>query len=258
MPHKRAKRSARESARNQKGQDLAPSKDDLSKEPIPKGIARVLNAEKIREEWKIRKRKLEEADDPRQSDKRRKLDDDARNSKRKTKEAQAMSNLKIKPGESIQHFNRRVEDDMRPLVKAAAQSANAVARSAQRAEKEAKAKKSKTSKEDKKGEAKPTRTASPASSPVSDKLANKAVEFQTHSSSAPRRLNDIAQAPPEFKSLPRGAGASGQGGGGKREGVLSMAQKQMMENEREIAIAKYRGLRARQRQLNEKIGDGDA
>ena len=77
-------------------------------------------------------------------------------------------------------------------------------------------------------------------------------EFATTSSAAPRRLNDIATAPPELKRLPRGAttrtqrGGRGSDGGGKaKAGVLSMAQRVMMEAERENAIRRYREMKER-------------
>ncbi|KAG5640902.1 hypothetical protein DXG03_006687 [Asterophora parasitica] len=257
MPHKKAKRSVREAERKTKGEDLAPSKDSLSNEPIPKALSRVLNAAKVREEWRDKKRKLEDGGGI-QGEKRRRLDDGA---KGKRKEAQVTAKLTIKPGESIQHFNRRVEDDMRPLVKAAVHSSNAVVRGAAKAEKEAKAAKKvkgKPVKEDDDDEATSTRARPPPPAAIADKHADKAKEFQKHSSSAPRRLNDIAQAPPEFKKLPRGAvAAASDGFGGKRDGVLSMAQKQMMEKERENAIARYREMKARQRKLGEKSDERD-
>ncbi|KAG5651456.1 hypothetical protein H0H81_008592 [Sphagnurus paluster] len=261
MPHKRAKRSVRENERKKRGDDLAPTNDSLSNEPIPKALSRVLNAAKVREEWKIKKRKLEEDGDSKSSDKRRKLDDDEKNTKSKRKESKATSKLTIKPGESIQHFNRRVEDDMRPLVKAAVQTSNATVRSAAKAEKEAKAakkQKGKSVKEDlDDADSKPLAAPTPVTG--ADKHASKAKEFQKVSTSAPRRLNDIAQAPPEFKKLPRGAApsASERGSGGKRDGILSMAQKAMMERERENAIARYRELKARQRKSGEKSDERD-
>lgn len=81
----------------------------MSNEPIPKSLARVLNAAHIREEWKIKKRKLEEGGDQASSHKRRKVDEGGKgNVKGKRKERETTSKLKIKPGESIQHFNRCV------------------------------------------------------------------------------------------------------------------------------------------------------
>ncbi|KAF5374159.1 hypothetical protein D9615_008863 [Tricholomella constricta] len=259
MPHKRAKRSVRENERKKRGEDLAPMKNSLSNEPIPKAIARVLNATKIREEWHNKKRKLQEDGDHKQGDKRRKLEDGAKGKRRET---QATAKISIKPGESIQHFNRRVEDDMRPLVKAAVHSSNAVARNAVKADKEAKAAKKlkgKSNKTDESEEAKTTRIQPPAPAVAADKHAGKAKEFQKTSSSAPRRLNDVAQAPPEFKRLPRGAvsAASDGFGSGKRDGVLSMAQRQMMEKERENAITRYREMKARQRKSGEKSDERD-
>ena len=76
------------------------------------------------------------------------------------------------------------------------------------------------------------------------------------STSAPRRLNDIAHAPPEFKNLPRGAeDKSKKKYGVGKEGVISMKQKMMMEEEREKAIVRYRALKERRRRVG---GGGDS
>ncbi len=76
-------------------------------------------------------------------------------------------------------------------------------------------------------------------------------EFEKVDTSAPKRLNDVAQAPPELKKLPRkakklaamGGAAKGSGAGSLKEGLLSMAQKAMMEEERERAIRLYREMK---------------
>lgn len=68
-----------------------------------------------------------------------------------------------------------------------------------------------------------------------------AKEFHVISTSAPRRLNDIAQEPPIIKKLPRGASKNDAA----PSGVLSTAQKAMMEEERDKAIRHYRELKAR-------------
>ena len=76
-------------------------------------------------------------------------------------------------------------------------------------------------------------------------------EFEKVDTSAPKRLNDVAEAPPELKKLPRkakklaamGESAKGSGTGSLKEGVLSMAQKAMMEEERERAIRLYREMK---------------
>lgn len=148
---------------------------------------------------------------------------------------------------------RRVEDDLRPLVKTAVQTSRAVARSAAKAEHDARieAKKARQAKSKPKEEEETPKKPQPVSPPTgADKFKDRLKEFQSVSSSAPRRLNDIAQAPPEFKKLPRGITSAI----GKRDGVLSMAQKVMMEQEREKAIVRYRDLKARRRK-NGDLGD---
>ena len=58
-------------------------------------------------------------------------------------------------------------------------------------------------------------------------------------------------APPELKKLPRGAAKQHSSAGGKAKaaaaaaGVLSMAQRAMMEVERENAIRRYREMKER-------------
>jgi hypothetical protein len=71
-------------------------------------------------------------------------------------------------------------------------------------------------------------------------------EFEKISTSVPRRLNDVVRAPPDFKKLPRGA-TRGQEQAFKsgKDGILSMAQKVMMEEERAKAIARYRTMKKR-------------
>lgn len=82
-----------------RGSDLAPATAVLSKEPIPKSVARVLNAAKVQEEWREKKRKSEE--DPSGQPKDRKK-------RRKTSEDAGEDTMKIHPGESLGHFNRYV------------------------------------------------------------------------------------------------------------------------------------------------------
>jgi len=62
-------------------------------------------------------------------------------------------------------------------------------------------------------------------------------EFAQSSLSAPRRLNDIAQRPPEMKEMPWSVKCVNLGA--QREKILSMAQRTMMERELERAIARY-------------------
>ena len=85
--------------------------------------------------------------------------------------------------------------------------------------------------------------------PQKDKHAGRPKEFQVASSSVPRRLNDIAKAPPEFKKIPRGASSTITG---RADGVLSMSQKLMMDQERTMAIARYRKLKADRQQAGDR------
>ncbi|TFK68818.1 hypothetical protein BDN72DRAFT_820701 [Pluteus cervinus] len=251
MPHKRAKRSKREELRVQTGHDLAPSKQALTTEAIPKSAARVINALQIRSAFseKKRQRDLEEEGS---GSKRRKLSQPKAKSKQGT-------GLQIQPGESIQHFNKRVENDMRPLVKSAMQTSRVVVRTAAKAEREAKAQKHlknqpKLTDDNEQSETATLKTSGQhlprSDSSTTDRRAQHPVkDFIPLNTSVPRRLNDIAKAPPELK-LPRLRGKSTTGGMsfGSSDGVVSMAQKLMMEEERERVIARYRALKAKQRE----------
>ena len=72
-------------------------------------------------------------------------------------------------------------------------------------------------------------------------------EFVKASTSVPKRVNDIVQAPPQIKHLPRNAKklVATSGKGKKSEAVVSMAQKARMEAERENVIQRYRELKER-------------
>ena len=144
---------------------------------------------------------------------------------------------------------------MRPLVRSAMQASSAIERQIRKTEKEqSKSSKSlhraqspepRSSTNDKKRKGKePADEETDAALVPSNKHAGKATEFTKLSTSAPRRLNDIAMAPPELKTLPRGASKGGDGLG-KGAGVLSMAQRAMMERERENVIQRYRQLKAK-------------
>jgi len=79
---------------------MVPVKGSLKNEAIPKSVARVLNAQRIRDTYR-KKRKLEEGqgrDDPLKKRQKQQI---------KTQNAESVS-LVIQPGESLQHFNRSV------------------------------------------------------------------------------------------------------------------------------------------------------
>ena len=131
---------------------------------------------------------------------------------------------------------------MRPLVQSAIRASAATERKERRAAatgtpRESKARKSAA---DEEGTTTPSATTA-----AGDKHRDRPKEFATISSARPRRLNDIATAPPVLKKLPRGAKHSAPPALTKARGVLSMAQRVMMETERENAIRRYREMRER-------------
>ncbi|KAH9999063.1 hypothetical protein BJV77DRAFT_978733 [Russula vinacea] len=238
MPHKRAKQSVREQKRKERGADLAPPGNTgngagISTERIPKSAARVLDAAKIRAEYRQKQTShgrgwcghREEG--------------------RGTREGEGEKNfpvdtIEIQPGESLSIsigmrilFSQitRVEDHMRPLVQSAIRASAATER-------------------------KERKTTTTTTTTTSSKAKSQPYHHQLQKPpAAPRRLNDIATAPPELKRLPRGAttrtqrGGGGSDGGGKakagKAGVLSMAQRVMMEAERENVIRRYREMKER-------------
>jgi len=247
MPHKRAKRSVREQQRKEKSTDLAPPGAG-STEGIPKSVSRVLDAARIRAEYRQKKRARRDGDDTADADapttlKRRRRaateDSDARS--KSTKAQQEATTIEIQPGESLKHFNRRVEDHMRPLVQSAMRASAATERKERRAATTAV---NGTARESKARKFSPEE-ATTTSAAAGDKQRDRPKEFATISSARPRRLNDIATAPPVLRKLPRGAKHSASPAQTKARGVLSMAQRAMMETERGNAIRRYREMRER-------------
>ena len=147
---------------------------------------------------------------------------------------------------------------MRPLVKSAVESSRATTRNKARAEKVAHAE----AKKAKQGNSQPPKKVRfteeettrdiPPRIIDNNKHAGRPKEFQVASSSIPRRLNDIAKAPPEFKKFPRGASSSTVVTTGRAEGVLSMSQKLMIDQERTIVIARYRELKAERQRAGDR------
>lgn len=85
-------------SQTQRGHNLPP-KHLGNEETVPKSVARILNAEKIRLEFREKKRKIDEpnGDDSPQL-KRSRLSSDVNSRKGEM--------LKIQPGETIAHFNK--------------------------------------------------------------------------------------------------------------------------------------------------------
>ncbi|KAH7927640.1 hypothetical protein BV22DRAFT_1006533 [Leucogyrophana mollusca] len=249
MPHKRAKRSVREREKAAKGADLPPtqsSADDI----VPKSVARILNAGKIRQEYREKKRK-HDGDDKNVGSQQK---------KRRTGDADTLTEelpLKIQPGETIAHFNKRVESGMMPVVKSAMQRSSAQSRKAKKSELQAKEVASHTTNKSKKDKNRDPSPSQPSSTnAATGSSLERPKEFRVASTASPRRLNDIAQAPPEFTRLPRGADQKSSKVKDKTTGVLSMAQKAMMEEEREKAIRRYRELKARRMRNDGGAPDG--
>ncbi|KAK6992578.1 hypothetical protein R3P38DRAFT_3225769 [Favolaschia claudopus] len=231
MPHKRAKRSVRDQERSKKGNDLAPSRgaDALSSEPLPKSFLRAINAAQVRADFREKKRKLrdEGRDGVEGGDQPKK--------KRRKSEGGAETMQKIRPGETLAHFNKRIETDMRPLVRTAVQSSLATVRA------EHNKSKSKTA------------TTPSTSAPTTSQPPTRQGETQTQNSLTPpppppRRLNDIAQAPPDLSALARKAKSKDPNGSkAKGKSILSPAQQLQMAAAREAAVARYREMKAARR-----------
>lgn len=205
---------------------------------MPKGAMRILNAGKVQAEYNARKRAAAAAAaaaDATKGDSEYRLsaaqkgkgkarDEDAQ--QHQSSEVAAASDLKIRPGEKLGDFNRRVEQAMASQVAASARSANRKLRKQRRAERE----KEKTEKEEREereaaaAKSKKRRTAGdieddgdgddPAerSEPTSKELKRARQEYENRPA-APldfakadqrRRINDVAQAPPRLTKAPRG------------------------------------------------------
>ncbi len=155
---------------------------------------------------------------------------------------------------------------MRPIVRSAIQASKATVRHNFKAEMEArqrtKALKQNSSKVLAPGsppnidKGRPMRKRS--ASPAAEANVASVKEFAKAETSLPRRLNDVAQAPPSLTSLRFSARKLQQGiSATKHTDVLSMAQRSLMEREREQAIRRYRKLKATRRKLHAVKGAGE-
>lgn len=108
-----------------------------------------------------------------------------------------------------------------------------------------KSKKIKPLSDDKPSKSSTTTTTSPAE-PTEPSSPDPPKEFASRPKTT--RLNDIAQAPPTLSHKPRKAQSAETFK--KTDGLVSLAQKQMMESEREKVIERYRDLREKQRAGN--------
>ncbi|KAJ6516630.1 hypothetical protein C8R47DRAFT_1032119 [Mycena vitilis] len=262
MPHKKAKRSIRDQQRSQKGSDLAPIRkaggDALSSEPLPKSFMRAINATQVRADFHA-KRKLQGEDG-----------EDGGQKKAKRRKVEGGVDAKIRPGETLAHFNKRIETDMRPLVRSAVQSSLATLRAHKKPAADSSTPASASTSTAKSAPQTKSTAANPKSKSKStnddpddapapvDKHASRPKEFARTSSAAPRRLNDIALAPPTL-SLGRKPAANTPAKVGKhtKSSVLSPAQQLQMAAAREAAVARYREMKAARRAAGGADWSGD-
>ncbi|KZO94266.1 hypothetical protein CALVIDRAFT_600182 [Calocera viscosa TUFC12733] len=218
MPHKRAKKSVRETETKKRGFDLPPKAAPGIADDAPKGALRILNAASARAEWKEKKRKREEEGETPGSQ--------AKPVKRRKTEEKEKEDLKLRPGETLGDFNRRVDQAMTPRIR--------------------------TSKASK---AKAAAAAAAANEPVPAAFPSIKKERKTDFDAVPkpRRLNDIAVAPPSLTNLPRNAAKNPSK---KAENVVSMATKVALEEERTKVVERYRMLKeAKLKQRDTANGD---
>ncbi|KAL5485304.1 hypothetical protein ACEPAI_7946 [Sanghuangporus weigelae] len=261
MPHKRAKRSVREKAKAERKQDLPPSESSFNLNDIPKSMARVLNAEMVQGAWKEKKRSMEGEGDRAGGGKKRKI-----------ASASSKTEIKIKPGESLRHFKQRVEDDMRPIIRSAMKNTTSLSKQKlKQSQKDAE----ELANERRKGKGVSEHDEADSEDVSSHRRQGKrkdrspSPDFLRVSSSAPRRLNDVVQGPPELKPAPRlkrlaeksqkkkaqdrqGSAIEDEEGDG---GVITLQQKRMMELEREKAINRYRALKEAKLKVQQKKTD---
>ncbi|KLO19705.1 hypothetical protein SCHPADRAFT_992650 [Schizopora paradoxa] len=248
MPHKRAKKSVRDKERDTKKSDLPPSQlvsGFQNDGGFPKSAAWVLNAEAVRSAYREKRKREADGGD----------DDGKRKRKRKATNGQgetdgdvqkAKASLTIKPGESLKHFNRRVEDDMRPLVRTAMSSTASASRQKRNASEKDDQTNAQTPERPNKSKSSHIESQSEFQRVKSTKPAAELKDFDRLVSSAPKRLNDIVQAPPQLSigsRLKSKSKSSSNSSGDKSDNVISVAQKRMMDLEREKAIARYRALK---------------
>ena len=144
---------------------------------------------------------------------------------------------------------RRVEDGMRPLVRTAMKGAVSESRAkSKQSRQEATPSEVKSDKIQSDDGNFVTEGDSPESKTTQKgERKGKEVDFKRATTSAPKRLNDIVQAPPEIIVPSRIKKATKE----DKSVVFSAAHKRMMELERDKAIKRYRQLK--EAKLKEKV-----
>lgn len=152
----------------------------------------------------------------------------------------------IMPHESLGEYNRRVESIMRAGVSQAIKSANKTKAEQEKQARLAKEERRRLAQTGGKAGTDSKADTAPASGKRKHDVSDAALEFAEKS--GPRRLNDIAQAPPSLPTL-RVARDDNQKSvwtaKGKERLGLSVGQERIMEEERERVIKQYREIKAK-------------
>lgn len=253
MPHKRAKASIRKANSLKIGYDLPPTEHQARKsrrrskhshgtmkgpnEEVPKNMFRILNAEKIRADYRMRKNQAQTPMSSSDISRKLKPTKQAQPSKSESS-PKSQGKIQILPGESLYSFNRRVETTLRPQVTAVMRSARnkSTQANAELIKGKAKLEPAEAQSEEKSGgdssELKPTTS-----------RENLIKEFAPRPSKFP--LQATVMEPPSLsltKSMKKNLTASSNSN--RRTPLpISAAQKKSLEIERARVIERYRKLK---------------
>lgn len=258
--------------RSIRGHNLTPSETSLGSSYVddtPKGAARILNSLKVRQEYHEKKKIQATSGET--------------NKKGKRKQDATKNGLpKIIPGESLGDFNRRLEDHMRPVVTQAMKDANAKKAEEERklamekkarreAQKEAKRRKDAGLPQAEKGETVDDETTSSKKDssskkessgkrarddePESEDESKNRKRGKTEFEKAPTRhsILDVMTAPPVLPRLKKQVKATPSSIFAPiGRNPFNAGQQRILEEERERVVARYRGLKEKQRYDKEK------
>ncbi|EPQ27499.1 uncharacterized protein PFL1_05037 [Pseudozyma flocculosa PF-1] len=227
MPHKRAKFSKRQEDRAALGTNLPPptGKDDYHFNSMPKGAMRILQGAQIQEEY--RKRKLaaaKAAQNPTSAAStaaakgKGKGKDKAAGNGNDNENSSATQELKIRPGEKLRDFNRRVEMAMAHDISSTfrSKSATNAKKRARRAARKAGLdpdadSQDEADQEDLRKKRADKAAAKEAAQPSRNDLKRQRQALEAGAevkdfakASQVKKINDVAQAPPRLTKAPRG------------------------------------------------------
>ncbi|KAI9632234.1 uncharacterized protein MKK02DRAFT_40538 [Dioszegia hungarica] len=268
MPHKRAKHSVRVEEHKKKGFNHDPSPSS-TRDDTPRSASRILNALTSREKFRERGgRSGEDTGEFRPKKKKQSAagttepvsafakepvlvkgkEKEKATEKGKDKKAEAIPS--ILPHEKLGDYNRRIEAILRPGVNKAIKTAKSARADAVKAAKEKKGAPAGTgtaaAEEDAAGDGKKRKRSTEEGDYLEPE--NRPVKVFAPKP-APRRLNDIAQAPPQLPQLRRATkvGAEGQKGASVFTTLgrdpLNAGQKRLLEEERERVVKRYREMK---------------